>query len=56
MYMLACVIAVLHFDDDNVIQTELILMNLNQQLLHLMIVLTYWQPTPNYYSLMNMPL
>ena len=57
MYILPCVNAVLLFDDDHdVLQTELILMNLNQQLFHLMFMLTYWQCTPILYTLMDMPL
>ena len=49
--------AVLLFDDDDdVLQTELILINLNQQLLPFILMLTYWQRTPNFYTLMDMPL
>ena len=43
-------------DDDDILRTELFLMNWNQQLLHFMLVLTYWQRTPNFYTLMDMPL
>ena len=43
MYMLSCVHVTLLLDDDNdVLHTEFILMNLNQQLLHFMFMLTYW--------------
>ena len=46
--MLSYVNAVLMLDDDDddVLQTEHILMNLNQQLLHFMLVLAYEQRTP----------
>ena len=58
MYILSCVNAVLLFDDDDDdddLQTEHILMNLNQQLSHFMLMLPYWQCTSNLYTLMDMP-
>ena len=48
MNMLLCINAVLMLDDDgddDVLQTEPTLINLNQQLLHFTLVLTYWQCT-----------
>ena len=55
--MLSCVNALLLLDDDDdILATDIILMNLNQQLLHFMHVLTYWQCTPKFYTLMDMPL
>ena len=57
MNILSYINAVLMHDDDgdDVLQTELILMNLNQQLLHFMLGLTYWQRTPSFYTLMDVP-
>ena len=47
MNMLSCVNAVLMLGDDgdDVLQTEPTLINLNHQILHFMLVLTYWQCT-----------